>query len=69
MSTFKIIEVTDKSVMFGWPDDKIGPFKLRGEELDRMEIAIREARGKRRGTMTVSPINNPNQGPTQIIGR
>jgi hypothetical protein len=56
-------------VTFGWPEEKLGPFKITGPELDAMEIAIREARGKARGSMTVSPINNPNQGPTQIIGR
>ena len=68
MSSFKIIDVSARSVTFGWPGDKVGPFKIKDDELDKMEIAIREARGKKRGTMTVSPINNPNQGPTQIIG-
>lgn len=70
MSTFKIIDITEQSVTFGWPDDKIGPFKIKIEDMDKMEIAIRESRAKRRSHMTTSPsINPPNAGPTQILGR
>lgn len=69
MGDLKIFAITDRAVTFGWPADKIGPFTIRDKELDTLEIAIREARGKKRGTMTVSPINSPNPGPTQILGR
>lgn len=69
MGNMKIYAVSPKSVTFGWPEEKLGPYKITGPELDAMEIAIREARGKARGSMTVSPMNNPNSGPTQIIGR
>lgn len=70
MGNMKIYAVSPKSVTFGWPDEKIGPFKITGPELDSMEIAIREARGKARGSITVSPINNmPAGGPTQILGK
>jgi hypothetical protein len=70
VSTFKIIDITERSVTIGWPDDKIGPFKIIGPDLDKLEIAIRESRGKKRANATVSPsINPPNAGPTQILGR
>lgn len=46
MSSFRIINVMEGEVWFGWPEAGYGPHCIRDEDLDRMEKAIREARKK-----------------------
>lgn len=47
MSSFKIINVMEGEVWFGWPEAGYGPHCIRDEELDQMQEAIRMAKEAR----------------------
>lgn len=44
MSSFKIVNVMEGEVWFGWPEAGYGPQCIRNEDLDKMEEAIRKAK-------------------------